>query len=174
LPYLCLPADTMKADNRIYYAEDVGNYCLRFVGDVRVTFCVALSSYLDRLFITENIESVVVDLKSAKALDSTTLGFLAKLALFLNNKRNLQPLLIVDDPSMIRLLESMGIDELFSFVSELPENVDQVKELPFTSASTDEARLKVIEAHKILMGMNIKNMNTFSELVKSLEGEGLK
>jgi hypothetical protein len=25
-----------------------------------------------------------------------------------------------------------------------------------------------------LMGMNIKNMNTFSELVKSLEGEGLK
>lgn len=164
----------MKADNRIYYAEDAGNYYLRFVGDVRVTFCVTLSSYLDRLFITENIESVVVDLKSAKAVDSTTLGLLAKLALFLHNKRNLQPLLLVEDPSMIRLLESMGIDELFSFVSELPEDVDKVKELPFTSADNDEARLKVIEAHKILMGMNNKNMNVFSELVKSLEGEVLK
>ncbi len=162
----------MKAENRIFYAEDDGNYYLRFLGDVRVTFCVTLSSYLDRLFITENIESVVVDLLSAKAVDSTTLGLLAKMALFLHNKRNLQPLLLVEDPSMIRLLGSMGIDEIFSFVSELPENVEQVKELPFASADNDEARLKVIEAHKILMGMNNKNMNAFSDLVKSLEGEG--
>ena len=160
----------MKTEsNRIYYAEQEGHYYLRFIGDVRVTFCTTLNSYLEKLFVLDEVESVVVDLRSAKAVDSTTLGLLAKLALFLQKEKNLTPLLIIENPSMIRLLESMGIDEVFSLQPQLPEKAGQVKELPFTSATSEEARIKVIEAHKVLMGMNNKNMSAFSDLVKSLE-----
>ena len=163
----------MKTDtNRIYYAEDAGSYYLRFVGDVRVTFCITLTTYLQRLFSAATIESVVVDLRSAKAVDSTTLGLLAKLALFLKDKDYPQPLLIVEDASMIRLLESMGIDEIFSFSGALPGDLTQLKELPFIAASSDEAKEKVIDAHKTLMGMTNKNMKVFSDLVKNLEAEG--
>lgn len=160
----------MKAEsNRIYYAEQEGHYYLRFVGDVRVTFCIALNTYLEKLFALDELESVVVDLRAAKAVDSTTLGLLAKLALFLQKEKDLTPLLIVEDASMIRLLESMGIDDIFSFQPKLPDDTGQIEELPFTAASTEEAREKVIEAHKTLMGMNNKNMSAFSDLVKSLE-----
>lgn len=160
----------MKTEsNRIYYAEQEGNYYLRFVGDVRVTFCTTLNTYLEKLFALDVVESVVVDLCSAKAVDSTTLGLLAKLALFLQKEKNLTPLLIIENPSMIRLLESMGIDEVFSLQPKLPTKATQAKELPFTSATSEEARVKVIEAHKVLMGMNNKNMSAFSDLVKSLE-----
>jgi anti-anti-sigma regulatory factor len=162
----------MKPDNRIYYAEEAGNYYMRFVGDVRVTFCGALTNYLEKLFAVEEIESVVVDLKSAKAVDSTTLGLLAKLALYLRGKRGLTPLLLVEDASMVRLLESMGIEEVFDFAEELPETMGKEKEMPCTAVDEEEARNKVIEAHKTLMSLNSKNMMVFSDLVKSLEKEG--
>lgn len=161
----------MKAENRIYYAEKAGNYYMRFVGDVRVTFCGALTNYLDKLFSLDEINSVVVDLKSAKAVDSTTLGLLAKLALYLSNNKNLVPVLLVEDTSMIRLLESMGIDDIFEISAELPEKVGREKELECSVVGEEEAKQKVLEAHKTLMGLNNKNMMVFSELVKSLEKE---
>lgn len=163
----------MKSENRIYYAEESGNYYMRFVGDVRVTFCGALTNYLDKLFSVEEINSVVVDLKSATAVDSTTLGLLAKLALYLRNTNDLKPVLLVEDPSMIRLLESMGIEEVFDFSESLTESMGKEKEMPCTTVGEEEARTKVIEAHKTLMGLNRKNMMVFSDLVKSLEKESL-
>lgn len=161
----------MKPENRIYYAEQEGNYYLRFVGDVRVTFCGALSNYLQKLFSAEQIVSVVVDLRMAKAVDSTTLGLLAKLALYLRDSKKLTPVLLVEDSSMIRLLESMGIDEVFDFSEALPEDLGQEKELSCTAVGDEEARKKVLEAHRTLMGLNSKNMMVFSDLVKSLESE---
>lgn len=163
----------MKADNRIYYAEEAGNYYMRFVGDVRVTFCGALTNYLEKLFSIENINSVVVDLKSAKAVDSTTLGLLAKLALYLQKTKNLTPVLLVEDASMIRLLESMGIDEIFGLSADLPEDIGREKELACTEVGEEEARDKVLEAHRTLMRLNSKNMLVFSDLVKSLEKEAI-
>ncbi len=161
----------MKPDNHIYYAEAEGNYYLRFVGDVRVTFCGALSNYLQKLFSAEQVVSVVVDLRMAKAVDSTTLGLLAKLALYLRDTRKLMPVLLVEDDSMIRLLESMGIDEVFEFSEQLPEDIGQETELVCTEVAAEEARNKVLEAHRTLMGLNNKNMLVFSDLVKSLESE---
>ncbi|MBT5330475.1 MAG: anti-anti-sigma factor [Porticoccaceae bacterium] len=161
----------MKLENRIYYAEEAGSYYMRFVGDVRVTFCGALTNYLERLFSVEEIYSVVVDLRSAKAVDSTTLGLLAKLALYLKKTRELTPVLLVEDESMTRLLESMGIDEIFKLTAKLPKDIGQEKELACSAVGEEEAREKVLEAHKTLMGLNNKNMLVFSDLVKSLEKE---
>lgn len=161
----------MKPENRIYYAEKSDNYYLRFIGDVRVTFCGALTGYLEKLFSADNINSVVVDLKGAKAVDSTTLGLLAKLSIYLKKTKNLTPVLLVEDASMIRLLESMGIDEIFELSADLPENIGREKELSCTAVEKEEARAKVLEAHKTLMGLNKKNMLIFSDLVKILESE---
>ena len=161
----------MKPDNRIYYAEDSGSYYLRFVGDVRVTFCGTLTNYLEKLFSADEVHSVVVDLKSAKAVDSTTLGLLVKLALYLHKTKNLKPILLVEDASMIRLLESMGIDDVFELSADLPEEIGQQEELPCTDVSEEEACEKVLEAHRTLMSLNNKNMLVFSDLVKSLEKE---
>ena len=61
-------------EGRIYYAEQGNNYYLRLVGDVRVTLCTALKTYIDSIFDSETISSVVVDLTEATAADSTTLG----------------------------------------------------------------------------------------------------
>lgn len=158
------------SDGRIHYAECKGNYLLKFTGDVRVTLCSTLKNYINNIFSADDMESVIVDLREAKAVDSTTLGFMAKVALYAN-ERNIKPLIISADKSMIRLLEGMGFDEIFTIADELPVDINKLKELKCVKASTEEARDQVIEAHETLMSMNHKNMQAFSALVKALERE---
>ncbi len=161
----------MAAGNRILYAREGGNYYLRFIGDVRVTFCATLNTYIELLFTAPQIKSVVIDLRQASAVDSTTLGLLAKLAIYVNKNANLKPLMIVEDPSMIRLLESMGLDEIFVFCRDLPAKPENLKELPLTAVDTEDAKARVIEAHRMLISLNNRNMKAFSDLVKRLEEE---
>ena len=159
------------SDGRIYYAEEEGNYYLKMAGDVRVTLCTGLNDYINRIFATENIASVVVDMTAAECVDSTTLGLLAKIALHTLAEEDIKPMMIVNDASMIRLIEGMGFDEIFEILPSLPSTPDELKAVSSVKASSDESRDQVIEAHKTLMSMNKKNMRTFSELVKALEHE---
>lgn len=158
------------SEGRIYYAEQDGNYLLKFVGDVRVTLCTTLNNYINHIFEADDMVSVIVDLSEAKAVDSTTLGFMAKVAIYANG-RDIKPLMKTADQSMIRLVEGMGFDEIFCIIDEVPESFDKLEKMNCVRGSTEEARDQVIEAHKTLMSMNSKNMTTFSALVKALERE---
>jgi len=171
LPYLCWLGGIMSQANRILYAQKDGNYYLRFIGDVRVTFCTTLNTYLEQLFKADDIRSVAVDLRMAAAVDSTTLGLLAKLALYVNRNAKLKPLLIVEDESMIRLIQSMGLDDIFSLADAFPDQQGALEELELSHADTEMARVKVIDAHRTLMKLNNRNMDAFSDLVKRLETE---
>lgn len=158
------------SEGKIYYAQCKGNYLLKFNGDVRVTLCTSLKKYIERIFDADDMKSVIVDLREARAVDSTTLGFMAKVAIYAN-KRSIKPLLITGDASMIRLVEGMGFDEIFTITDELPGDMQKLKEMKCVKATTEEARSQVIEAHETLMSMNHKNMQAFSSLVKALERE---
>jgi len=158
------------SDGRIYYAENDANYHIRFVGDVRVTLCTSLSKYIDHIFSGPELKSLVLDLRDAKAVDSTTLGFMAKVGLYATAK-GLLPLIIVKDKSMIRLLDSMGFDELFELEPDFPKNVEAIKELAPASSSSSNIRKEVIEAHQVLMSINSRNMEAFSKLVSDLQKE---
>jgi len=158
-------------EGRIYYAEQGDNYYLKLVGDVRVTLCAGLKIYIHSIFDSETISSVVVDLTEATAADSTTLGLLAKVALHVMQVESIKPVMIIQDQSLIKVIESMGLQDIFELVESLPDTPSGLQQLLCTKASTDEARSQVIDAHKTLMTLNKDNMNTFSELVKSLERE---
>jgi len=157
-------------EGRVYYADRQGNYLLKFVGDVRVTLCTTLNNYINYIFAADDMTSVIVDLSEAKAVDSTTLGFMAKVAIYAN-KRGLNPVLIASDKAMIRLVEGMGFVEIFAITDELPDSIEELQRMNCVAGSTEEARDQVIEAHKTLMSLNTKNMETFSALVKALESE---
>ena len=159
------------SDGKIYYAQREDNYYLKFVGDVRVTLCTGLNTYIKSIFDGDCIASVSVDFTETTAVDSTTLGLLAKVALHVLEREEIKAMLIVTNASLIRLVESMGFDEIFEIVPKFPETPKQLAPLPCSKAPSDEARAQVIEAHKTLMSMNKKNMSAFSELVKALERE---
>ena len=158
---------------RILVGDHEGVYVLLFQGDVRLTLCTAVDSFLDRMFDDTGFRSVVVDLADTESIDSTSLGLLAKLSIQAMRRFGYRPTLVSTRPDITRILVTMGLDDVFNIVEEDLEHRDQLEELACRSASEDEVRSRVLEAHKILMGMNESNRAAFQDLVATLEEDCL-
>ena len=159
-------------NGKILVGDHNGVYVIRFEGDVRVTLSASFDRYLDAILNNENLQSVLIDLSAASAIDSTSLGVLARLSLAVKKQRNQVPTLVCNSVDILRILNNMGFDDIFVMVSHCETLENSLAELP-VSADLDEAALRdrVIEAHKVLMALNEENHNTFKDLVSALEAE---
>lgn len=157
---------------RIQVGGHDGVYVLRFEGDVRVTLSGSFDHYLEKMLADGNLVSVLVDLSNAVAIDSTSLGVLAKLSLQLQKQRQRLPTLVCESPDILRVLYNMGFEDVFAIVNEKFESEQNLAELPLSNDMTEDVlRERVIEAHKVLMSMNEQNAQTFKDLVDALESE---
>jgi anti-anti-sigma factor len=155
---------------KILVAHEGGAFVIKLVGDVRLTFCTALDEYFDKMFAAPNFASVIIDLCRADNIDSTTLGQLAKLALTAKRKHRLIPVILSTNPNITRILQSMGFDRVFDIRQDVPHTEADLGELPIVPESESGVRNRVIEAHRVLMGMSEHNRAQFQELVCALEG----
>lgn len=154
---------------RILVGDHNGVYVLLFQGDVRLTLCTAVDSFLERMFGDPGFRSVVVDLAQTESIDSTSLGLLAKLSIEAGKRLGYRPTLISIRPDVTRILVTTGLDDVFNIVQKPLEHREQLGELPCNSASEEEVRDRVLDAHRILMGLNDSNRAAFQDLVKMLE-----
>jgi len=154
---------------KILVAQQGGAFVIKLVGDVRLTFCTALDDFLDRMFGTAGFVSVIIELGEAENIDSTTLGQLAKLAIAAQRRHHLRPVLFSTNPNITRIIDSMGFERVFDIRQEPLRTDKQLSELPVAEGTENSVREKVIEAHRVLMGMNEHNRAQFNELVCALE-----
>lgn len=148
-----------------------GVYVLLFEGDVRLTLCTAVDSFLDRMFKDKIFKSVVVDLSHTESIDSTSLGLLAKLSIQADRRFGYRPILVSTQADITRILCSMGLDDVFNMVEAPLEHREQLGELPPAAASQEEVRQRVLESHRILMDLNESNREAFEDLVSTLEAD---
>lgn len=156
---------------RILYAVHDGTYVIKFAGDVRVPLCASLEGFLDRMFGDAALSAVLIDLTETVAIDSTALGLIAKIAVFLRQRVGKKPVILSTNPDVNRILGSMGFDRVFLILEKAPAPEGELDELPFSEPSQQELTRHVIEAHRVLMGLNEKNKATFRDLVAALECE---
>tara|TARA_R110002072_G_scaffold43340_3_gene121724 strand:+ start:16526 stop:17008 length:483 start_codon:yes stop_codon:yes gene_type:complete len=154
---------------RILAASQDGAYVIRLEGDVRLTLCTTIDDYVDKMFADPNFASVWVDLCEAEGIDSTTLGLLAKLALKVKERFGFTPAIYSCDPGINRLLRSMAFHRLFELHEESCSNPDDIEEIPTVIGSEDSVKQKVIEAHRVLMGVSEENRDRFKDLITALE-----
>lgn len=154
---------------RVMAANHDGAYVIRFVGDVRLTLCTSIDDYLQAMFEDPAFASVWVDLCAAEGIDSTTLGLLAKLALKVKEVFGFEPAIYSCEPGINRLLRSMGFEHLFQLHEQVCETPEDVVDIPAVQCSEDSVKEKVIEAHRILMGISDENRVRFKDLVSALE-----
>jgi anti-anti-sigma factor len=154
---------------QILVADHDGVYVIKMVGDVRLTLCISFDQFIDTMFNQESFSTVLFDLSEAEAIDSTTLGLMAKISLQGQERHGVTPVVLSTNPSINRVLETMGFHEIFHIVGELETPVTPSQ--PLIADVSEEARVreKVLEAHKILMAINPDNRETFRNLVKMLE-----
>lgn len=156
---------------KILQAEQQGIYVLKFIGEIRLNLCSTLDNLIDSMTSNPNFRTVIIDLTETQVIDSTTLGLLAKIAIAAEKRSHFLPTLISTNPDVTRIVLSMGFDRIFILVSEPATRIEQLEEIPVLRASEAEVRDKVLEAHRVLMSMNKKNRDEFTNLVRALECE---
>lgn len=159
-------------NGQILVAYQNGDNVIRMLGDVRLTLCISFDNFIAQMFDARPFKSVIFDLREATCIDSTTLGLMAKIAITSRKFGFKKPLVLTANPSINRLLETMGFNDIFEMVSEakLPSNLETI--LDATSCENvdeEQVRCRVIEAHKILMQLNSSNLSQFKALVDALE-----
>jgi anti-anti-sigma factor len=156
---------------KILVAEQDGAFVIKLVGDVRLTLCTTMDEFFDEMLSSKGFASVVIDLSDAINVDSTTLGLLAKLAIKAKQAYSFVPVILSTNPDITRVLESMGFDRVFRIRQEPLLNDEDLGELPVLHDDEKEVRCRVLEAHRVLMGLNDANKAKFRELVTLLEGQ---
>lgn len=157
------------ADGQILVSSNDGVYYLKLVGDVRVTLCTSLATYIETVFSRGDAREVVVDLTRAEGADSTTLGLLAKLALYCRDSFGLLPTLLCSDPDLLSILDAMGLNELYDIRNSEADHEVLLEELRQVVSDEEEIREKVLEAHRLLIALNPDNQKEFIDLIKELE-----
>ncbi|MGO2242167.1 MAG: STAS domain-containing protein [Halomonas sp.] len=162
-------------EGRIKAAFDTGVFILKLCGDVRLTLCATLDSQAQRLAETPGLCAVLIDLREATNVDSTALGFLAKVAMAVKGRLEQSPTIIVDNPDVRKMLDVMGFARFFTLIEapfQQPVALsDSMEELPEEPADEEGLRERILEAHRILMHMNEHNREQFQPLVEMLESQ---
>lgn len=159
------------AGYKILQAEKQGIYILKFIGEIRLNLCCTLDNLVDSITLDPQFKTVMIDLSETEVIDSTTLGLLAKIAMAARKQSHFLPTLISTRPDIDRIITSMGFDKIFIIVREPASRIEDLEEIPVLKASEQEVRDKVLEAHKVLMGLSKKNQEEFKNLVRALECE---
>ena len=160
------------SQGQILISDKADHYLIKLVGDVRLTLSGSLNRYMDVLFGNNNVQSVVVDMLDAKAVDSTTLGLIAKLGLHCREQYQMNVKLFCQNPSIIRTLECMSFDEIIDIFQQSPNEFDaELRCLDAVTSEVDEVRQQVLEAHKLLIKLNPKNEAEFTDLINALEAD---
>lgn len=156
-------------NGRILVAHHNGVYLMKFVGDVRVTICAAVDTFLDAMLSDAGFKSVVVDLTRTTGIDSTSLGILAKLSIRAQERFGFVPTLVSTNRDITRVLKSMGFDDVFHIIEVPLEHTAQFGELNPFDCSEEDMRQRVLDAHRMLMSLNESNREKFHDLVETLE-----
>ncbi len=158
---------------QILVADHDGVYVIKMLGDVRLTLSISFDGFIDSMFSRDDFVSILFDLTGAEAIDSTTLGLMAKISIFAQERRQIVPVVVSTNPSINRILESMGFNDIFQILhsfdgTDVDASVD-AQPLQQESLNENDVKEKVLEAHRVLMGLNDANKETFRDLIKSLE-----
>ncbi len=161
----------MMAGYKILQAEKQGIYVLKFIGEIRLNLCSTLDNLVETITQDPDFRTAVIDLSETEIIDSTTLGLLAKIAMAAEKRSHFLPTLISTNPDVTRIIASMGFDKIFIIVKEPASRIEELEEIPVLRASEQQVRDKVLDAHRVLMGLNSKNREEFRNLVHALECE---
>jgi anti-anti-sigma factor len=162
------------AQGRILYARHEDVYVLKFVGGIHYgqnwTFDLskALAAFLDRLFKEENFREIIIDLTEATAIDSTNLGLLARIAIFMQDKFGQKPLVVSTNPNVNHTLHTVGFRQIFNIVEKPIGTPDAELDLPGQERDVSVPKMLLV-AHRTLCTLNDSNSERFKDLVETLE-----
>ncbi len=158
----------------ISYAKTARTYVIRFEGDIRYSQCTHLDQLLDTLFKEIDFENILIDVRTATALDSTSLGVIARIGQFLRQTLHKRASILSNNPDITDTLKNVGFDDVFSIIdhhSACPKTAHQLLLVPQQPCSEQQLTETVYEAHRILCELNDKNHAQFIAVCHAIKAD---
>jgi anti-sigma B factor antagonist len=151
-----------KAD--LLIAHNKGSYTIMVEGRANFDYGLPLRNFAKNL--DNSFTQIAIDLRSCLGMDSTFMGIMAMIGLKAK-KNNVQVEILNADENNRYLLEGLGLDKLFKFVDKDTCNICDEKIVPDTkTCSVLNTAETVVDAHKVLMDVDKKNIPKFEKVVE--------
>jgi anti-anti-sigma factor len=160
---------------KVLYAKDGDTYILKFIGHIRYTpgasyaISRSLEQFISTIFERADFLNIIIDMTDAESIDSTNLGLLAKLSIYMQDKFGRKPSIVSHRENINRILHTICFDEEFTIVPDADVQTEGFDELPcLRRAELEEAKM-VLDAHRTLIGLSESNERLFRSVVSVLE-----
>lgn len=162
-------------EGRYYFARDGGKAFFKLTGNLKYTNAGKFDAFLDRLLEKEdNFDEAMIDLSEADFIDSTNLGFLARISEYMNDRYCKKVTIYSPDREINNVLESVGFDEVFILVKNENRRKPAVEEVSPAEYEERQRADMMLDSHKSLMRVSDKGKNAFKDVVELLEGKAKK
>src|SRR4051794_11944300 len=160
------------SDGRIFHAATGQRHVLRYQGRTDYTIAPALERFAEGLFDGNGPTGLVFDLREATLLDSTNLGLLARLASRVDEVGGRATIVSTND-DITDVLRSMGLAAMFQIASDDPvlHEVGPGDEIPVEPTGQRELIRTMLEAHRVLAGIDENDRSGFKAVIEGLESE---
>jgi anti-anti-sigma factor len=153
------------------YAKDGGTWILRLSGDVRHLIAPSLNALIDHAFEDTELAHFVIDLSATEAIDSTTLGILARIANHFSENGLGRPVIISPNADVTAMLRVACFERLFHIVTETAIDLKHLEPVAKLPADEREMLTLVLEAHRRLCSIDEQTRAVFQDVVTALEAE---
>ena len=161
------------SDGKYYFARESAKVFFKLTGTLKYTIGSKFDAFLDNLLAEgDYIGDVFIDLSEAAFLDSTNLGFLARISEYITDKNGKKVTIYSPDNDINMLLESVGFDEVFIIITDKDTETASgapLAEIPAALTEERQRSLMMLDAHRALMKISEKNTDTFRNVVELLE-----
>jgi anti-anti-sigma factor len=154
-----------------HYAHEDRTWILKLAGDVRHDLAPAVNALLDRAFADPAMRHFLIDLSEAHAIDSTSLGLLARIAHHLSARELPQAVVIAPGIDIQTTLRAVCFDRVFRLVTENAASGAPLEPLTELDASEREVLALVLDAHRRLCAIEARNRDVFRDVIELLERE---
>jgi len=169
----------MPSDGKYFFALDGRKAFFKLTGTLKYTLGNKFDLFLDNLFDKKpDFENVLIDLSEAVFLDSTNLGFLAKISEFMNENYGKKITIFSQKEDINELLESVGFDEVFVLVKNIDKQEKEFEEISLNANGTNDTNgtnttrscsKMMLDAHQALINICKKNSDKFYDVVELLQ-----
>jgi anti-anti-sigma factor len=157
------------SEGKARYAQEAGTWIIKLEGEVRHTLAPAVNAVLDRAFADPGLRHFVIDLSATQAIDSTSLGVLARIANHMTGRGLPKPTLLAPGRDICTILCSVCFDRIFHVVTEAGECDISLEELPGLATDEREVLALVLDAHRRLCAIDERNREVFQDVVELLD-----
>lgn len=155
-------------EDRYLFGELDNKVFIKFVGNATMKNSKTLEDLFDKIFEGEEKE-IIIDFKECNYMDSTMLGFIAKIAIKLKKTWN-KYIYEINASNMVKTsLKSTGVFDLLKHLDQEADGVE-LKEIEVKDFENKDAKAAhILEAHKTLMSLSDENAKIFKNVVELLE-----